>query len=217
MAPALVFDVNETLLDLAGLDGLFERRFGDRAVRREWFSQMLHAALVATVTGRYLPFGEHGSGALATVAGRHGVELRGDDGRALREGMLGLPPHPDARPALERLRAGGVRLAALTNSTLEVAEAQLSNAGLGGLFDTILSADSVQRLKPAREPYAMAAERLGIAQDELVLVAAHGWDVAGALAAGARAVFVARPGQGLLPGAPAPERTVRDLSELPAP
>ena len=53
MAPVCVFDVNETLLDLAALDGEFERVFGDRGVRVAWFGQLLQLAMVSTITGNY--------------------------------------------------------------------------------------------------------------------------------------------------------------------
>jgi 2-haloacid dehalogenase len=80
--------------------------------------------------------------------------------------------------ALQRLRDAGLRLASLTNSTEQVARAQLEHAGLIDLFELVLSADTVGRLKPAPEPYLMAAERLGVAIGEIRLVAAHAWDIA---------------------------------------
>jgi 2-haloacid dehalogenase len=67
---ALVFDVNETLLDLRGLDGPFEQVFGDPKVRGEWFVQLLQSALVSTVTDTYADFGTIGRAALAMVARR---------------------------------------------------------------------------------------------------------------------------------------------------
>ncbi|MHB8629383.1 MAG: HAD-IA family hydrolase [Aggregatilineales bacterium] len=130
--------------------------------------------------------------------------------------MTHLPPHPEVRSALERLRDAGCRMAALTNSTEQVAEAQLTNAGLRDLFEQALSADSVHRLKPAPEPYHMAAERLGIGISEIRLVAAHAWDVAGALNAGCKAAFVARPGAVLDPLHPTPDVIGADLSEVTA-
>jgi 2-haloacid dehalogenase len=206
-----VFDVNETLLDLAALDPFFERTFGDGAVRRQWFGQMLQLALTATVTGEYRPFGEHGVAALEMLGARHGVPVEPEP---LREGMTSLPPHSDVRPALERLNGAGVRLATLTNSTLEVAEAQLRFAGIRELFEASLSADSVRRLKPAPEPYRHTAEQLGVPIGDVLLVAAHAWDVAGAMAAGARAAFVARPGMVRDPRGREPDLVVADLAEL---
>lgn len=214
MARTIVFDVNETLLDLGALDPLFARLFGDGAVRTAWFNQMLQSALVATVTDAYRDFGAIGMAAFEMTAARQGVALLEDDRTALREGIRSLPTHPETRAALERLRASGLTLATLTNSTAEVGEAQLANAGLRDLFTQTLSADAVQRLKPAREPYRMAAARLGVAISDVRLVAAHAWDVAGALRAGCAAAFVARPGQVLDPLAPRPDVVGADLREV---
>ena len=110
--------------------------------------------------------------------------------------MTTLPPHPDTAPALARLReAGGARWSRSPTASCAVATAQVENAGLAGLVDGVVSADEVGMLKPSPRPYALAAERLGVPLGELWLVAAHDWDVVGARAAGARAAFLARPGQ----------------------
>ena len=216
MARVSVFDVNETLLDLGALDPRFERVFGDAAVRREWFQQVLQSALVATVTGSYSDFGAVGAAALQMTAARRGMELSDEDKQDILGGMRGLPPHPEAAEALDRLRDAGVRLAALTNSTEEVANAQLLNAGLADRFEQILSADTVRRLKPAPEPYRAAANSLGVGAEEVRLVAAHAWDVAGAMRAGCAAAFVARPGMVLDPLAQAPDIVGSDLNEVAA-
>jgi len=199
MNQVIVFDVNETLLDVGALDPFFIGMFGESAARREWFGQMLQSAFVSTITGTYRDFGTLGMSALTMVARRRGVELLDKDRTALRDGMRQLPPHPEVREALERLRAAGFRLVTLTNSTLEAGEAQLANAGLREFLEQTLSADSVRRLKPAPEPYRMAAARMGVTVQEIRLVAAHAWDIAGALNAGCAAAFVARPGQVLDP------------------
>ncbi len=211
MTRVIIFDVNETLLDVGALDPLFGRMFGDAAARREWFGQMLQSAFVSTITGAYRDFGTLGMSALTMVAQRRGVELSEADRTALRDGMRQLPPHPEVREALERLRASGFRLATLTNSTLEAGEAQLANAGLREFLEQTLSADSVRRLKPAPEPYRMAAERMGVTVQEIRLVAAHTWDIAGALNAGCAAAFVARPGQVLDPSGAQPVIIEPDL------
>jgi 2-haloacid dehalogenase len=213
-AEALAFDVNETLLDLGALDAPFARVFGDAAARTQWFGQLLQSALVTTVTDAYSDFGSIARAALQMVAARRGRELTADEMTEILGTLRGLPPHPEVRDALERLRAGGYRLATLTNSTEEVAHAQLERAGLASLFDRILSADSVRRLKPAPEPYRMAARELGVEVGGLRLVAAHAWDVAGALRAGCQAAFVARPGMVLDPLAPEPDIRGGDLTEI---
>jgi 2-haloacid dehalogenase len=101
---------------------------------------------------------------------------------------------------------------ALTNSVASVAESQLANAGLRPLFDAVMSADSVGHLKPAREPYAAVAEAYGVEIAEVRLVAAHWWDVAGAMRAGCRAAFVARPTMPLSPAWPRPDIVEPDIA-----
>jgi 2-haloacid dehalogenase len=209
-----VFDVNETLLDLAALDPHFQRIFGDPGVRVAWFNQMISSALVATVTGAYHPFGAHAMAALEMTAAQAGVALANDDKQAVAAQLRQLPAHPEVAEALGRLGGGGLRLAALTNSTEEVARAQLAYAGLLEAFELVLSADTVGRLKPAPEPYRLAAERLGVAVGQVRLVAAHGWDVAGAARAGCATAFVARPGKVLDPLVERPEIIGADLAEV---
>jgi 2-haloacid dehalogenase len=207
-----VFDVNETLLDLAALDPLFERVFGDAAVRRLWFNQMLQSAFVATMTDAYTTFGEAAGAALEMTEERLGVKVSEDDRQEILGGLRVLPPHPEVPDSLDRLRDAGFRLATLTNSTQEVAEAQIQNAGLADRFEQILSADTAKRLKPAPAPYRMAAQVLGIPERRMRLVAAHAWDVAGALRAGCAAAFVAR--QPFDPLVERPDVVGADLAEV---
>ncbi|WP_322813991.1 haloacid dehalogenase type II [Chloroflexus sp.] len=211
MPRVCVFDVNETLLDLRALDPMFEQTFGDPDVRREWFQQVIHLAMVVTITGSYVPFAQIGDAALTMTAARRGVTLSSSGRQQILAGMRHLPPHPDVRPALEHLQANGIRLATLTNSNVELAEAQLAFAGLRDFFEVRLSVEEVRRLKPAPEVYQMAAHRLGVAMDQVRLIAAHAWDVAGALRAGCAAAFVARPGMVLDPLAPPPDVVGNDL------
>ena len=216
MARVCLFDVNETLLDLGALDPHFERAFGDAGVRRSWFVQALQSALVATVTGVYSDFGAVGAAALDMTAERQGVRLSEKDRLSILGGMRELPPHPEVHAALDLLRDAGLRLATLTNNTAEVAEAQLANAGLSDRFEKILSADTVRRLKPAPEPYRAASRALGVETSQVRLVAAHAWDVIGAMRAGCAAAFVARPGMVLDPLAGPPDVVGADLSAVAA-
>jgi 2-haloacid dehalogenase len=214
MPRVCVFDVNETLLDLSALDEHFERAFGDASVRRMWFLQVLQSALVATVTDAYSDFGEIGAAALEMTAERLGVDLSDEDRQKILGGMRELPSHPEVPESLDRLRDSGLCLAALTNSTQQVAEIQLENAGIADRFKQILSADSVKHLKPSAAPYRMAAKSLGVETGGIRLVAAHSWDVAGAMRAGCAAAFVARPGMVLDPLVEHPDVTGADLREV---
>jgi 2-haloacid dehalogenase len=214
MARVCVFDVNETLLDLTALDPVFDRIFGTAGVRQQWFGQLLQSALVSTVTNAYADFGTIGRSALEMVAHRNGRQLSAAQQDEILETLRRLPPHSDVPAALDRLQAAGRVMATLTNSTAEVARTQLTNAGIDRFFDRVLSSDAVRRLKPAAEPYQYAARELGVEIGQVRLIAAHAWDVAGAMRAGAAAAFVARPGMVLDPLAPSPDIVGRDLADV---
>jgi 2-haloacid dehalogenase len=199
---------------MSALDPHFQRIFGDAAVRVEWFQTMLQSAFLTTITGPYKQFGEHFRAALAITALRRDLRVSPEDERAILAGVRTLPAHPDVRPALERLRSAGFRLAALTNSTTEVEEAQLRNAKLADLFEKALSADNGKRLKPAREAYENAARELGVAPPDIRMIAAHVWDVHGALRAGCAAAFVERPGTVWNPLLARPDIVGPDLGDI---
>ena len=182
MKTPILFDVNETLLDLRVLEPHFERALGSGQARETWFQQMLLLAFQATVLDQYRPFGEHAKSALRMLALKLGRPLSDADEAGILDQMQQLPAFPDVAPALARLRQGEFRLAALTNSTVEVGTAQLRHAGILDQFERVFSADGVRRLKPAPEPYQMAAYQMGVGPADAWMVAAHGWDVAGALA-----------------------------------
>lgn len=193
----IAFDVNETLLDLRALDPLL----GGAERRTRWFAQMLQVAFVGGVTGRYVDF---------PTAQRAALTMLGIDGAdEIAAQMRRLPLHDDVMAALDLL--SGHRLVALTNSPLDVVTEQLTTAGIADRFTAILSADQVSALKPDARAYQLVAEHFAVPMAEVRLVAAHGWDIAGALAAGCRAAFVARPGQALIPVGPQPDATGGDL------
>lgn len=190
----IAFDVNETLLDLSSLDSSFGQALGDPSLRAQWFAQMLQLSFVGGLTGDYLDFTAAQKAAFMMIAQRAGVRVTESDAEAMVDQMSSLPAYAEVDEALGRLAASPLTVVALTNSVAAVAESQLLSAGIRGRFDEVLSADAVRKLKPAPEAYELVATTCGVEIDQVRLVAAHHWDVSGALAAGCKAAFVTRPG-----------------------
>jgi len=214
MARVIVCDVNETLLNLGALEPHFKQTFGDDRVLQDWFSTVLLYSEVATLAGPYTDFGSIGGAALDMVAGARGVTLSSADRSRILQGMLTLPAHPDVRDGLQTMRDAGLRLVTLTNSAPAAVEQQLANAGLTPFFERSFSVDTVRRFKPAPEVYRSVADSLGVPVERLRLVAAHAWDVVGALRAGCAAAFVARPGKVLYPLGPKPDIVAPDFRSI---
>lgn len=190
----LVFDVNETLLDIEVLHPLFARVFGDARVMRQWFAELILYSQALSLSGEYTDFGKLSVAVLRMVATIRQVSLSDTDIDEFIETMRNLPPHREAAEALERLGQAGFRMVTLTNSAPQAGKALLDNAGLSHHFERLFSVDAVQRYKPARETYKHVANELGTEPSTLRMIAAHTWDTLGASAAGYAAALVTRPG-----------------------
>lgn len=212
----IVFDVNETLLDINTLEPLFARLFSDTRLLREWFAQLVLYSQTMTLSGLYTPFGKLGIAALQMTADIHEITLTDDDIDELKERMSKMPAHPDVVPALTKLRSAGFRLVTLTNSASGASPTPLEKAGLSEFFEQSFSVEQVARFKPAPETYQMVAKELAVDVSDLCLVACHLWDTIGAQAAGCQGAFLTRPHNALLsaPNVPAPDFIASDLVTL---
>ena len=196
----ILFDINETLLDLSSLKPKFKTAFGDEAVTATWFSMLLHTSTVCALTGIKTDFATLAGTMLQAIAARSGVEFPDTARNEILGGFASLPPHADVEPALTRLRSAGYRTVAFTNSSLQLVTSQIDSAGLTMVFDDIVSVEETGSFKPDPKVYEFAARRTDRSVDELRLVAAHDWDTHGALTAGMRAAYIDRSGAPYHPG-----------------
>ncbi len=148
------------------------------------------------------------------AANVRGLDLKPRDEARVAETMARLPPFADVKRALLRFKRSNFRVVALSNSSTASLDKQLRNAGIRDMFDEVFSVDMVRCFKPAREPYQAVAQSLGLKPAQILMVAAHHWDLLGAARAGCRTAFLRRPGSGLLPCAPKPEYVAENLSDL---
>lgn len=212
----LVFDVNETLVDIGWLEPLFLRLFNQRDVMREWFAQLVLYSEAITLAGLYATFSQLGIGALQMIGKAREVQIQESDAEEMRTRMRSLPAHPDVEPALRRLRDAGFRLVTLTNTAPDPQGNALQRAGLDHYFERFFSVHEVRRFKPAPQVYRLVADSLGVELPSMCLIAAHIWDTLGAQAMGCAGAFVARPGNAVLPvqGVPQPDIVAPDLGAL---
>lgn len=214
MSKILMFDVNETLLDLSPLKLHFQRTFGDGNVMKHWFLTLLHSSLTVTLTDEYKDFSTLAGESLDVVSKIRKVSLTDEDREEILKTIKELPPHREVAESLERLRAEGFRLFTLTNSPPETLRAQMENSGLIDYFEDIFSIDETRRYKPAVETYQFAAKKLGVETNEMRMIAAHDWDIAGAINAGCLSAYIAREGKVYNTLYKKPDILGKDLSEI---
>jgi 2-haloacid dehalogenase len=202
--PLIVFDVNETLLDLETMEPTFERIFREKGAMRLWFANFIMYSAALTVAGCYVPFTDIGGAVMKMLANTRGIKISDADKRELTEKFSTMPPHAEVPAALRKLRAAGFRLFTLTDNLLEVQTRQLTHGGIVDLFERRFSADGVKHHKPSRQAYAYVETELGAKPSDFCLTACHTWDTLGAVAAGWEAALIKRPGNDVLGVGPQP-------------
>jgi 2-haloacid dehalogenase len=215
----LVFDVNETLIDIESIAPLFGELFGDERVLREWFGQLVMYSMTATLAESYVDFFTLGQGVLHMLADIYRVDVTDHDLHRLQARMGTMPAHPDVVDGLTALRNNSFRLVTLTNSPHKPGvQTPLENAGLADFFEHQFSVESCRAFKPSPLVYRHVCQQLHVAPADCMMVAAHVWDTLGAQNVGFSSALITRPGNPPLPvdGLPQPDLVVSDLRQLAA-
>jgi 2-haloacid dehalogenase len=212
--PLIVFDVNETLLDLRTMEPIFARIFGEPCAMRLWFANFIMYSAALTVAGCYVPFTEIGAAVMTMLADTRGIEIGDADKKELTERFSTMPPYREVPAALRKLRDAGFRLFTLTDNLLEVQTRQLEHGGIADLFERRFSADGVKHHKPSRQAYAYVERELGVEPSQLCMIACHTWDTLGAVAAGWEAALIKRVGNDVLGVGPQPHIVGRNLNDV---
>ncbi|WP_063769021.1 haloacid dehalogenase type II [Flammeovirga sp. OC4] len=212
----IFLDVNETILDLNNMKASVADALGGRTDLLDiWFSKMLHYSLVATDINRYEHFGKIGTATLLMVAENNEIPLTMEEAKkAIVTPLRSLSPHPDVKKGLEILKKKGYKVITFTNSSYEGVKMQMQNAQLNSFIDQMLSVETIKTYKPHLDSYNWALKETGYKAEEVLMVAAHGWDVAGAKEAGLNTAFIKRKGKALYPLVEKPDFVVNDLIEL---
>jgi 2-haloacid dehalogenase len=190
----ILFDINETVLNLSMLKPKFKTTFGDERVMATWFSMLLHSSTVCIMTDVKTDFATLAGTMLESIAARMGIKLSQTMRDDILSGFASLPPHIDIKQALNKLKSAGFRTVAFSNSSLNLISTQIKNAGLEEYFDDIISVEETGCFKPDPKVYKFAAKQLNQPLESLRLVATHDWDTHGALSVGMNSAYINRSG-----------------------
>jgi 2-haloacid dehalogenase len=216
MEPAvIVFDVNETLSDMAPLGQRFVEVGAPAHLAKLWFATLLRDGFALTAAGDTGTFAGIGAEVLRNLLS--GMELNQEADAAVQHvmaGLAGLGLHPDVAAGVKALHGAGHRLATLTNGSTQLAEKLFTDAGIREAFDQLLTVEDAPVWKPGKASYEYAAVACGTSPDQMLLVAVHPWDIHGASRAGLSTAWVNRA-QGPYPSYfQGPDITVAALPDL---
>ena len=179
-----------------------------------WRTRQFEYQWLRSLTGRYADFRQTTEDGLVFAARALRLELTDDKRSQLMQSYFHLGAWPDAPGALRSLRAAGLRLAFLSNMTAAMLATGIESSGLSGIFDQVLSTDSIKSYKPAPRAYRLAVDSLRLKPQEILFAAFAGWDAAGARSFGYPTFWVNRldfPAEEL---GIAPDAVGRDLADL---
>ncbi len=211
----LVFDVNETLSDMAPLAGRFEDVGAPAQLAKTWFAELLRDGFALTVSGGSESFAALGAEALRVRLVSQPLDRPVDAAvDHVMAGFSALGVHADVPEGVRALGDLGIRLVTLSNGAAAVADTLLQGAGLRDRFERLLSIEEAGVWKPAGGAYAYALAECGVEPNDAMLVAMHPWDTDGAQRAGLAAAWVNRSGARYPAYFTAPDLEVASLTEL---
>lgn len=145
-----------------------------------WRTRQFEYTWLRTLGGHYADFWQVTEEALVYAAKALAIDLPADKRDQLMQSYLGLKAWPDVAPALQALKAAGIRMAFLSNLTDSMLNAAMTNSSLEGFFEPHLSTDKVKAFKPDSRAYQMGLDAFKLRKEEIALAAFAGWDAAGA-------------------------------------
>ncbi|HEY1735093.1 MAG TPA: haloacid dehalogenase type II [Methylovirgula sp.] len=188
-----VFDAYGTLFDVHSAVTRHRAAIGAEADRLSdlWRIKQLEYSWVRSLCDAYRDFAALTEDALDFAAARYGglsSALRSDLLAAYRK----LDAYPEVGSTLAALRDRGARLAILSNGTGGMLADAVAAAGLGSLFEAILSVDEAKIFKTAPQAYALVERHMNVSRGEVCFVSSNRWDIAGAMRYGFSAVWINR-------------------------
>lgn len=214
---ACVFDAYGTLFDFTSAAAGEKDALGDRwqALSDLWRTKQLQYTWLRALMGKHVNFWQVTGDALDFAM----ASLKIDD-PALRERLMSLylrlSAYPEVKDMLTRLKAGGMKLATLSNGEPKMLKAAVENSGIADLLDAVLSVEEVGIYKPHPSVYRLATDRFGVNADQICFVSSNAWDAHAAKAFGFRVVWCNRFGQAPERIPAPPDGEITTLASLPA-
>lgn len=212
---ALAFDAFP-VFDPSSIAALAEATFPGKgpALMTAWRIRQFEYTWLRSMGKRYADFWKVTDDSLVYAAKATKLELTKPDRDKLLGAFLELKAYPDVLPALKALRKANIRLAFVSNFTRKMLDSSIKSAGLDGLFEQVISTDSIKTYKPDPRAYQLAIDVLKLKREQIAFVPFAGWDAAGAKWFGYRTIWVNRIKQPVEELELAPDDTVSTLAEL---
>lgn len=210
----ILFDVYETLLDMTEVEKKVNNLMDNKKGYTLWFELFMQYCFVDNCTAQFHNFTAIAKATMQMAARSFGESIDDQQIHSVLELLKHLPVHEGVQKGLSVLHNHDFRIAALTNSPQETVKDRMERTGLISYFEIVMSADQVKKYKPGLEVYEWACKKLKVPANEILMVSAHGWDLAGAANAGMQTAYMKQNKQMLYPLAPEPIFVCENIMQL---
>ena len=222
---AVLFDAYGTLFDVYSVGMLAEQLFPGHgaAIASVWRDKQIEYTrllITSTTAGGqtnapfYKPFWDVTRDALRYACAKLSLALGTDAEDRLMNQYRALSAFPENKAVLQALKAKGIPTGILSNGDPAMLGVAISSAGLNGLLDHVLSADSVKQYKTHPSVYALGPQALQLAAQDIVFVSSNGWDALGATWYGFQTLWLNRQGLPFETLGPQPAHIANSLNDV---
>jgi len=214
---AVTFDSFSTLVDVDSTATAVEE-YVDEPVRfaREWHARAVTYGMVANYVDAYETYYDLHRDALEYLLAAEGVAVSDDELDEMTAVYHEMEPFGDVRDGLNDLGDAGYDVGIVSNGDPPMLDSLVGVADIEDALAATVSADEIERHKPAVDLYEHAADRLGADPRAVAHVSNGQFDVQGAMHAGMQGVWIDRQGAPLDPFGPDPDMVVESIDELAA-
>src|SRR5574337_443600 len=210
----MVFDVYETLLDMSEVERKINALTDSKRGYPIWFELFMEYCFVNNSLDTFHDFVSIAKVTLQMAGNILGKTISGPEANDLLELLKHMPVHEEVQSGLSQLNDLGYTIIALTNAPEKTVCERMERTGLISYFEKVFSAETVKKYKPEKKVYEWAAQKLNVNTSDMLMITAHGWDIAGASNAGMKTAFVKRDKQLLYPLSPQPDIRCSSLHEF---
>ena len=204
----VVFDIIGTCFSLNKLQQQLTELGAPASTTKLWFAQSLRDAFALSHAGKYQPLKDILQAELPRTLKLLEVELNSSERSQVIEKLSQLELNQSAEAAFELLTKAGYQIVALTNGSKSATDKLLESAGVQKYFSEVYSCDAIALTKPHQDVYKMVkTDNL----EQTWLVAAHAWDIMGAIQVGMKTAFVTQLEKDYLDVYPQPQIMAENL------
>lgn len=193
---AILFDAYGTLFDVHSVALMAEQLFPGKGaeISASWRAKQIEYSQLRTLSGRYKNFWDLTRDALDFTLERLAPGAPTADADRLMNQYACLTAFPENLGALKQLKKLGLPLGILSNGTPQMLDIAIKSAGMGGIFDPVLSVEAVCQYKTSPAAYQLGPDALGLPAKKILFVSSNGWDAAGATWFGYTTFWINRGG-----------------------